>query len=413
MGKLTQIPKICIWCGANFTAQKEAAQYCSHKCNQRAYKNNLRRKKQNKKNEEAKEIPKPPIIQKIKNAQESNPFINKLTIIKEKEFLSVLEVSILMGVTRNTINKYCVSGKLKCLKMNRKIFIRRKDLDSLFEYAPPYKTIPKTTMSKKGEKAKRSPKTITKSKQHSISESEPVETVEKQDKVFITDYYTAEEIAQKYGVTKGAVHNRAASNSIPKITISRGKHLYSKPHIDKLYENDPLADSTITEWYLLSDIMNIYGMSQTAVYTFVSGQDIPRKNSKGKMLYSKSHIDELLKERLGNTDIKQWYTMEDVYDKYGLQPSYIANFVFVNKIPKKRTNGKGHYSKEYFDAAIEARNPPTVFITVEDAAEYFSLSKEEIHRLVIKHNIPKIKDSKLIRIQKSELNKIINPSKLY
>lgn len=413
MGKLMQIPKICIWCGANFIAQKEATQYCSHKCNQRAYKNNLRKKKQKQKNEEAKEMTKPPIIQKIKSVQESNPFINKLTIIKEKEYLSVLEVSILMGVTRNTINKYCVSGKLKCLKMNRKIFIRRKDLDSLFEFAPPYKTIPKTTMSQKGEKVKRPAKAIIKSKQHSISESEPVETVEKQDKVFITDYYTAEEIAQKYGVTKGAVHNRAASNSIPKITISRGKHLYSKPHIDKLYENDPLADSTITEWYSISDIKSRYGMSQTAVYTFVSEHDIPRKNNKGKMMYSQSHIDELLKIRLGDTNISEWYTMEDVYDKYGLQPNYIANFVFVNKIPKKRTNGKAHYSKEHFDRAVIERNPPTVYITIEDAAECFSIGKEEIHRLVIKHNIPKIKDSKLIRIQKTALELIINPPKLY
>lgn len=409
MGKLMQIPKICIWCGANFIAQKETTQYCSHICNKRAYKNKLRREKLKQKDEEAKEMSKPPIIQKTKNAQESNPSVNKQTIIKEKEFLSVLEVSILMGVTRNTINKYCASGKLKCLKMNRKIFIRRKDLDELFEYAPPYKVTPKTSMIEKEKtRIKRPKKAITKPKQHLISERE-----ELQKKELITDFYTAEEIAQKYGVTKGAVHNRAASNSIPKIAISRGKHLYSKPHIDKLYENDPLADSTITEWYSISDIKSRYGMSQTAVYTFVSEHDIPRKNNKGKMMYSQSHIDELLKIRLGDTNISEWYTMEDVYDKYGLQPNYIANFVFVNKIPKKRTNGKAHYSKEHFDKAVIERNPPTVYITIEDAAECFSMGKEEIHRLVIKHNIPKIKDSKLIRIQKTALELIINPSKLY
>lgn len=234
MGKLMQIPKICIWCGANFIAQKEATQYCSHKCNQHAYKNKLRREKLKQKEEDAKEMSKPPIIQKTKNAQESNPFVDKLTIIKEREYLSVLEVSILMGVTRNTINKYCASGKLKCLKMNRKIFIRRKDLDGLFEYAPPYKVTPKTSVAEKEKtKAKRPKKAITKQKKQSVPESE-----ESQNKELITEFYTAEEIAQKYGVTKGAVHNRAASNSIPKIAISRGKHLYSKPHIDKLYEND-------------------------------------------------------------------------------------------------------------------------------------------------------------------------------
>lgn len=391
-----QIRKICIWCGANFTAQKNSTQYCSLKCAQRAYKDRIRKEKA-----------KPPILQKIKNDQTNNLFENELSILQTKEYLSVLQVATLMGVTRNTINKYCASGKLKCVKMNRKIFIRRKDLDEMFESAPPYQITPRVITPKKEKANKKKVKPIRELDQSSM----PNRT--KPQKELITEFYTAEEIAEKYGVTKGAVHNRAASNAIPKITVSRGKHLYSKPHIDKLYENAPIADNTITEWYLLSDIQSIYGMSQTAVYTFVSDHNLPRKNSKGKMLYSKSHIDDLLKDRLGDTNITEWYTMEDVYNKYGLQPSYIANFVFVNKIPKKRTNGKGHYSKSHFDAAIEARNPPTVFITVEDAAEYFSLSKEEIHRLVIKHNIPKIKDSKLIRIQRSELNKIINPPKLY
>lgn len=406
MSSNSQYPKVCAHCGADYIAQKVTTQYCSLKCAQRAYKERMKQEKINKIIEETKEKAKPPILQGIKNTQISNLSSDEISILKEKEYLSIQEVAILLGVERTTIYRYCVQNKLKCIKMNRKVFIRRKDLDGMFEYAPPYQVIPKVTTSQKV-KTKHPAKSL----RSSASKTEVIVATEEKEP--ITEFYTAEEIAEKYGVTKGAVHNRAASNAIPKITASRGKHLYSKPHIDKLYENDPIADNTITEWYLLSDIQSIYGMSQTAVYTFVSDHNLPRKNSKGKMLYSKSHIDDLLKDRLGDTNITEWYTMEDVYDKYGLQPSYIANFVFVNKIPKKRTNGKGHYSKSHFDAAIEARNPPTVFITVEDAAEYFSLSKEEIHRLVIKHNIPKIKDSKLIRIQRSELNKIINPPKLY
>ena len=154
-------------------------------------------------------------------------------------------------------------------------------------------------------------------------------------------------------------------------------------------------------------------MTKSSVYSFVSANGIPRKNEQGKTYYSKNHVDELLKNRLGDEGISEWYTAEDIYNKYGLKPHYIASFVCRLKIPRKRSGGKGYYSKEHFDNAIAEKDPPTIFLTIEDAAICFSKSKEEIHRLVIKHNIPKLKDSKLIRVQKSELNKIINPPKLY
>lgn len=395
MGKI-QIPKICIRCGINFKAQKISTQYCSHKCAQLAYKDKKRQAKLKKAKDDIANYSKPPMFREQKKVQTINLSSDELTILNNKEILSVLEVSILLGVTRNTINKYCARGKLKCIKMNRKIFIRRKDLDEMFEMASDYQVTPK----------------VRKPKNESITTPiQPTELEGLLSPETITEFYSAEEAAQIYGVTKGAIRVRAKSNKVPRVTF-QGHILYSKSHIDKLYEKEGV-DPSIKEWYSSEDIMNAYQMTKSSVYSFVSTNGIPRKNEQGKTYYSKNHVDELLKNRLGDENILEWYTTEDIYNKYGLKPHYIASFVCRLKIPRKRSGGKGYYSKEHFDNAIAEKDPPTIFLTIEDAAICFSKSKEEIHRLVIKHNIPKLKDSKLIRVQKSELNKIINPPKLY
>ncbi|MEG2760252.1 MAG: helix-turn-helix domain-containing protein [Mucinivorans sp.] len=395
MGNM-QIPKICIRCGMNFKAQKISTKYCSHRCSRLAYKDKQRQAKLIKAQEDIANYGKPPIIREQKKVQTIKLSSDDLTILKSKEFLSTQEASILLGVCKATINNYCARGKLKCIKMNRKIFIRRKDLDEMFETASDYQVTPRVVKPK-------NKSTIRLTQQTEPDISPPQEAV--------TEFYSAEEAAQIYGVTKGAIRTRAKSNNVPQITF-QGRMLYSKTHIDRLYEKEGV-DPAIKEWYSIENVMKAYEMTKSSVYSFVSANAIPRKNEQGKTYYSKTHVNELLKTRLGDDGISEWYTIEDIYDKYGLLPHYIANFVFTNKIPKKRTGGRGYYSKEHFDNAIIEKAPPTIFLTIEDSAICFAKSKEEIHRLVIKHNIPKLKDSKLIRVQKSELNKIINPPKLY
>lgn len=51
--------------------------------------------------------------------------------------MSCQEVADMMGIGRATVYRYCVTGKVRCVKLNRKIFIRKKDIDALFENAEP------------------------------------------------------------------------------------------------------------------------------------------------------------------------------------------------------------------------------------------------------------------------------------
>ncbi len=158
-----------------------------------------------------------------------------------------------------------------------------------------------------------------------------------------------------------------------------------------------------------------YTIKKNSVYSLVSANDVPKKNAKGKTIYSKSHIDKLLKGRLCNSceEIEIWYTKDDLYERYGLSKNYISSFVFTNNIPKRRIGNQSQYSATHFDKAIEERNPPTVYLRLEDAAKYFKISFDKVRYLIQKHNIPKIQDEKYVRVQKLGLDQVINPPKIY
>ncbi len=388
MSSNTEYPKVCSHCGTTFIAKKLSTQFCSHRCSSLAYKQKKREQRVTIAKVEVKNSNKPPIIQQ-KISQQFKPSDNILPTLITKEYLNVAETAKLIGVDRATAYRYCTSGKLKCIKMNRKIFIRRSDIEELFNAAPRYEVTPRNRESS-----------------GVVVVEAQAEERQEQTTTPITDYISAREAAELFGVTKDAIHSRARTNKVPSVMFQKSK-LYSRSHLEELYKRDETHDA-LTQWYSVDEIVEHYKMSRSQVYGFVSDHKVPKKSDGGKTIYSKTHVDELLKSRIGDTSIESWYTVEELYECYGLKPSYIANFVYTNKIPKRRINGRGEYSKADFDRAIKERNPPTVYLKVEDAAKAFRTTTDRIHYLTTKHNLPKIKEERYIRVQKIAIEKIIN-----
>lgn len=383
MSSNLQITKICAFCGERFIAQKTSTRFCSHKCSRRAYKDRLKH-----------ELTTSVDIGKIernyfsaKKPQKSSPTskhsLVNLPTLNQKEYLSLRETAIVLGVGKSTVHRYCVAGILKCIRMNKRIVIRKKDLDGMFESAPPYRVIPR-------------PVKLHQDKQ--------------QQAVPIDEYCSAKEIAQKYGYSKSAIHKMAERRKIPR-KLFEGAYLYSKNHIEEVYQ-EKLPNESILEWYYAKEIMDIYSLSLNAVYGLVSIYKVPKCNNKGMTLYSKSHVDTIIQIRNGDKSIIEWYTMEDIYNQYMMQPSFIANFVFANKIPRKRHGTKALYSKTHFDEAVRLKNPRTEYISIRDAMERYNLSRDSLYGLMSRYDIPKIKNGKYVKIQRYALEKIINPKTL-
>ena len=357
MGSHLRIPKICHFCGNDFTARRTNTKYCSHKCASDANK----------------ECKREVALFNLSNEVEINPNSIQPPILNHKDILSITEAAEYMGIGKSTVHRYCVSKQLKCVRINRKIFIRKSDIHTIFDTAEDY------------EVAKRQPR-------------KP-----------ITEFYTSREIGEKYNCCKDAAIRLCRSHKIP--TIKRGQFYYfSKEHVDRLYAlRQP--DPEISEWYLTTEIMKKYSVGKNAVYSLTSENAVPKKNDKGRTLYSKKHIDALLSQRdISEVDHAKWYTVPEIMSKYDRPKGWVAHFVYKKGITKTKRGTVSYYLKEEFDAEYVKAYPPQEWYWVEEVMEKYGLSRDSIYGFIKRYTIPTEKQGAKIRISKNHIDKYFDYS---
>jgi excisionase family DNA binding protein len=116
MSSNIQVQRICQHCNNEFTARTTVTKYCSDTCAKRAYKARLKVSKIETSNEQT---------QRIKN--------QPIEDLKAKEFLTVTQVSKLIGCSRQNVYKLINTGKLRATNiLLKKTIVKRSDLDKLF-----------------------------------------------------------------------------------------------------------------------------------------------------------------------------------------------------------------------------------------------------------------------------------------
>jgi excisionase family DNA binding protein len=185
MSSNIEVQRICQHCSKEFTARTTTTLYCSHRCNSAAYKQKVKYSKVEQCNKETQRIKREPIEG-----------------LKAREFLTVTQVSKLIGCSRQNVYNLINTGKLKATNiLLKKTIVKRSDLDKLFKEPA------------SGTQLEGIPET---QKQYDISEC-----------------YNLSEIQDKYGISETALQNLIKRNSIPK--IKKGWFAYvPKTVIDKL-----------------------------------------------------------------------------------------------------------------------------------------------------------------------------------
>lgn len=296
-----RITKICQWCGVEFVAQKVSTKYCSHRCANLAYKQAVRDKR-------------------VKQAEAETLSIKlekPIENVKDKEYLSFAQAGKLLGLSRQAVYNMVKAGNLKASKISSRLsFIRRVDIDAMLE-------------------------------------NRPYKTLHPKDTVPITDFYTIAEIKEKFGVKESWIYEIAKKHNIPR-TFNRGRTYWSKKHIDSYFAKKA-PDASITEWYSVAELQEKFGMTLSAIYTFVYKNVIP-KRKEGKMVY---------------------------------------------------------YSKRHFDIAKGIATPEEPkYYTIPEAMEKYNLTRDQLYHYVKYHNITRIKVGKYTKILRSELDKFFEPPKI-
>lgn len=297
----TKIKKVCEYCGTVFYAQKLTTRFCSHRCNNLAYKERVRHKR----------------IQEVETKVQTVISEQPISDFKDKEYLSFKEAATLLGLSKQAIYKMVYAGKLQAFRISSRLsFIRKGDIDRMLEARPYEQRHPKDTIP-------------------------------------ITDFYTTAEVKEKFNVAESWVFAIAKKNNIPR-TFNRGKTYWSKKHIDAYFaKKAPNPD--ITDWYSTQEIQEKFGMTLSAVYCFVSKNAIPKKKEGIMVYYSKKHVD-------------------------------IAKGVAAPEEPK--------------------------YYTVPEAMEKFNLTRDQLYHYATYHNIPKVKEGKYTLISKAELDKLLAAPKI-
>jgi len=120
MSSNIEVIRICEFCDNEFIAKTTVTRFCSQTCTKRAYKRRLRAKKITKSQK---------AVQIQKDILEGNPILETVQI---KNFLSIKETALLIGISERTINRLIKSGKLKITKLGRRTIIHKTAIDKLF-----------------------------------------------------------------------------------------------------------------------------------------------------------------------------------------------------------------------------------------------------------------------------------------
>jgi len=162
MSSNIRVNRVCEYCKKEFMARTTITRYCSHKCNSAHYK------------------------QRKKASGKTSTTTSSVEELKTKEFLTVTQVSKLIGCSRQNIYKLIKNGKLKATNiLEKKTIIKRSEIDKLFE--------------------------------------NPIEDVKEKDSVDdmlyfdIAECYMILEIQNKYGVSEKALYEIIKRNKIPRI----------------------------------------------------------------------------------------------------------------------------------------------------------------------------------------------------
>lgn len=258
---------------------------------------------------------------RARTEQKNNLFkvARPLMEIQHQEYLTFSKAAILMGCSRQYVYKLVALGKLKASRIsNRMAFIRKADIERMLEGNPYHRVLPGSTSAPR----------------KSASSSLPAKREKETDEVL--DFYSGEEVMLLFKVKQSWLYTTAKRNRIPICRIA-GKNYYSKRHIDEFF-SVAVDTSNITDWLLIEEAEELFGMRPTALRAYAHRHKIPTKREYGRTYYSKSHLDELRRTDLVNDE--RYYTVEQVRQIYGLSSANISHIVKVKRIEKIKVGVK-------------------------------------------------------------------------
>ena len=118
---------------------------------------------------------------------------------------------------------------------------------------------------------------------------------------------------------------------------------------------------------------------------------IPRTFNRGRTYWSKKHIDSDFAKKAPDASITEWYSVAELQEKFGMTLSAIYTFVYKIVIPKRKEGKMVYYSKKHFDIAKGIATPeePQYYNTISPATSSITMWSITTSLALMLANIPR------------------------
>ena len=253
-------------------------------------------------------------------------------------------------------------------------------------------------------------------RQKQISEAEsrvlqkPIEEVGKKE------FLSLQETSVLFGITKRSVYNLIYNGVLKAFKLSSRMTLIRRADIEHIFESHVYTKKVkperkpITEFYTTAEIKEKFGVSESWVFKVAKEKNIPKILHHGKTYWSKQHVEKHFAKHIENNAIVEWYSVQDIMEKFNMTTSAIYCFVSKFGIPKKKIKSKVFYSKQHVDAAKGLNDQPEEeFYTMKEAVQHFGMTEDQIYKYAKKAKVSKHMEGRIVLMNKRELDAALAP----
>lgn len=317
--------KTCEYCGKQFTAQKSSTRFCSKSCADRANKERIRKWTQT-------VVETKDRIETIQNSQSFGDILSPRTL------------ALYLGVSIRTAYRYLENGMIPAITTNKKTFVRRSDVDKLFDSAPPYRN--RNNEGKRKEEA--APQELMAPGDGSIKGGSEVKGG---INVNGERYTTVKDVAERYGLSLSGTDKILKEAGLT-IIKHKGKNYYYLNEVESLFrKRQAESHPEISEWYTCAEIQEKYQLKPASIYDIASTFRIPTKKVHNVTYYSKVHFD--MSRGIKPADSEMWYTVQEAMEKYGQTRGQVYNVLRYNNIQRVQVGRNVKFRRCDYDEAMK------------------------------------------------------------
>lgn len=215
------------------------------------------------------------------------------------------------------------------------------------------------------------------------------------------DFFSFAQAAKLMGVTRQYIYKLVKESKLRASRISGKKSIIRRADIELMMKTKPYErimpkeDFDITEYYTAEEIAEKYKVNAKWVWTYTRQHKVPKVKIRQFNYYSKKHIDAAFAKYEVDSDLAEWYTPEEIQEKYGMTRVAIRSQVYRNNIPSKKEHGKIYYSKLHFDLSkTSEQESKAEYYTVKEAMEKFKLTRDSVYGILNFHQINREKNKR-------------------